>query len=194
MRLTWVGVDPKTPPGLTIQSPTSTADAYEDDVMSVLWPVILDAADDGHHTPSSKSWAAPIDTDTSSSMMLPNVKGSTMSERSILFHNPIGDSSTVVEGEDAFTRGISAPPPVYRWTCCQCGMDCSYKSDHGCPNCCHHWRSNCCYFYNANSPSYCREHTELFPQKIPGVGFWTCTGFKETSGCEGRCLKRRDCV
>ncbi|CAG5156682.1 uncharacterized protein ALTATR162_LOCUS4479 [Alternaria atra] len=39
-------------------------------------------------------------------------------------------------------------PPVYRWQCCGCGSDNSYKTDQGCPSCWNHWRGHCCYVYN----------------------------------------------
>jgi hypothetical protein len=68
--------------------------------------------------------------------------------------SPAGASITFPAGNTPYSAPYSQRPerpPVYRWQCCKCGGDNSYKTDQGCANCCNHWRSSCCYVYDANA-------------------------------------------
>ncbi|EMD60366.1 hypothetical protein COCSADRAFT_202643 [Bipolaris sorokiniana ND90Pr] len=42
-------------------------------------------------------------------------------------------------------------PKIWRWICCRCGGDNSYKIDQGCATCCNHWRDDKCTLYDASA-------------------------------------------
>jgi hypothetical protein len=66
-------------------------------------------------------------------------------------------AATILNGStfpDANNTTYGQPPerkPVWRWICCNCGFDNSYKTDQGCVNCHNHWRDDKCTVYNANA-------------------------------------------
>jgi O-acetyl-ADP-ribose deacetylase (regulator of RNase III) len=57
---------------------------------------------------------------------------------------------SVSKSLDSRTRRGPERPSIWRWVCCSCGGDNSYKTDKVCSGCHNHWRDSRCKLYDAN--------------------------------------------